>query len=157
MRVIDLSTLSLVGGSGIAEAKIPLWWADGTYWAQAQSNPGQACLGDGSTNMYSPASSGPTCLIQIPSNTLTGTQFAFESTIEAYTSNTSVLAEIWDMTSNTGVTASQISTTTTAFSVIRSGKFTLTLGHWYGVTLWDNPASGTNMYISDASLIVFPS
>jgi Flp pilus assembly protein TadG len=83
-------------------------------------------------------------------------KYAFEASLQV-TSPYTVYANLYDITAGAAVSGSQISTTSTTFTVVRSGQFTLIPGHQYGISLWSNSGSGTMVYLTDASLIVFPS
>lgn len=154
MRYYDLATSSMVGGSGIAEAKIPLWWADGATQSQTTGTAGTQFLDDGyglNTLTDSRAK-----LYTLNANWSANQKYAFEATLKnggggSYTA----YAALWDFTPNSLVSISQISITSTTLTVARSGLFTLIPGHQYGVTAWSSSGSAS-VAICDASLIVFP-
>ncbi|UNO48062.1 hypothetical protein [Alicyclobacillus acidoterrestris] len=151
MRYIDLATMSMTPGSGIAETKIPLWWADGTTVSNTSS--GNA-LGDGAgLNSDSPATSNQS-LFTLSSNWPLQMQFALETTVRSSSTSYTASANLIDMSnSETAISGSQVSTTSTTLTVIRSGKFNLTPGHTYGVA---GSSNGGSVVFSDASLIIFP-
>lgn len=159
MRVIDLSTLSLTGGSGMMESKIPIWWSDGTNVpvnnASGDTIAGSYLLMDGSLNLASSTTTNGAGLFTLSSNWLSNTQYALEYTIWTNTNSNTAYAELWDITSGSAVTTSQVSTTSTSATIVRSGKMSLILGHSYGVTIYVS-ISADSVYMTDASLIVFP-
>jgi hypothetical protein len=152
MQYFDLAQLSLTKvPSRVTELYIPLWVADGTTVSISGGAAGGAAtfLQDGGTTGSS-GSAGR--LHTLNSNWPTTTKFAFEATIYVAGSYTAY-ATLWDITSNSQVVSSQISTTSTTATVVRSGQFVLIPGHVYGVSVW---CPSSSMYISDAHLIVFP-
>lgn len=156
MKFVDLAILSMVGGSGIAEAKTPLWWADGTSIATLTNinAAGENFLSDGSTTLATSLATPSTKLFTLSSGWLSSQKFALEGTYWCGNSSYTAYLSLWDATSNLQVTTSQVSTTLTTASVIRSGQFTLTPGHIYAVTPWSSATTG--VAVVDASLIVFP-
>lgn len=155
MRVIDLSTLSMVDGSGIAETKIPLWWADGTSSAD-NSVTAWLYLVDGSTSftLSPPNISG--VLHTLSSNWSQTQKYALEVTMWVGSSGATLTAGIFqNPTSNGGTMIGSVSTGATSATVLRSSQFTLTPSSPLGVAVQINN-SGVELYISDASLIVFP-
>jgi hypothetical protein len=156
MPVCDLNAISLAQGTGSPpEIYIPLWWYSGSY---SSMSAGSASAG----SQFVRRSTTTTNTTQNPLHTLNtnwgaNTKYAFEAAIQTTSSSVTAYAALWDVTSNSLVSASQISTTSYGiFSVVRSGQFTLTPGHSYAITLWAS-VGGTYTYLTDASLIVFPS
>jgi hypothetical protein len=147
VRVIDLATMSMVGGSGIVESKIPLWGSDGT--SVSQGNTIGYYLKDGSSSSTNTAS----VIFTLSSNWPSSLKYAFEATI--WTSNSSYIAEVslYDVTLGQSVSSLVTSTSTTS-TVVRSGQFILTPGHGYAISVVCGGSA--TMYICDASLIVFP-
>jgi hypothetical protein len=148
MQYFDLAQLSISKGfgSGATEIYIPLWMSDGTVVNNNQSTaPGVTWLLDGNN-------AGANKLHTLSAKWPATQAFAFEITM--YSGSGVVYAGLWDWTTNSLVSASQVSTTNTSATVIRSGKFMLIPGHQYGVTVWSGGA--WYGYLSDASLVVFP-
>lgn len=150
MQTISLSQLSMVGGSGIEEAKVPLWWADGTDVYSGWTTSGSGFLEDGVNGMSGTA----TPLFTLSSGWPINLQFAFETSFYTTYSGYAAYVALWDVTSASIVSISQVSTTSSTEIVLRSNKFTLVPGHSYDVTLWIANSS-YNCRLSDASLIVF--
>jgi hypothetical protein len=82
------------------------------------------------------------------------TKFALEAAIYNNTVSKTTNAALWDITANSVVSGTQISVTSTKVTVVRSGQVALIPGHQYGVTVWGDAGTA---YLTDASLIVFPS
>jgi hypothetical protein len=152
MQFYDLAQTSLAkSGSSIVEEYIPLWMADGTSaGASGYTTSGQIFLSDGS--QFSASATSNVKLHTLNAAWSATTKFALECTIEASSPNTAFFS-LWDFTANTIVSASQVSTTSTTYNVVRSSQFALIPGHVYGVTGWASVSSMLN--ITDASLIVF--
>jgi hypothetical protein len=146
----DLAAISLIKGSAPPEIYIPLWWYSG---GNVQTN-------NSSASNYGLAKHTTTLMPNPILHTLnTGwnptAKFALE--VALWTSSTSAPANaaLVDVTTGgTVITASQITTTSTTATVLRSAQVTLTNGHAYGVAVWSS--NGGTAYITDASLIVFP-
>ncbi len=135
----------------IAEEPIPLW----VYSSGANVNNANTAstyfLPKGSASAATFSSSAAK-LHPLNSNWATGQKFALESSIYTASAPGVVYAALWDMTANAIVSASQISTSSATATLLRSGSFTLTAGHVYGVTWWSS--SGTyNAYLTKAHLI----
>lgn len=152
MQFYDVSQTSLAkSGSSVVEEYIPLVFMDGTSNGSTTTSAGVNFIADGLNGIATSITSS-TKLHTLNSNWNPSQQFAFE--ISIYVSSTgTAYAALWDMTSNAIVSSSQISTTSSSATVIRSSKFTLIPSHSYGVTLWNPNAGYSN--ISDASLIAF--
>lgn len=139
----------------IAEEKIVLWSADGTYTSGGNSSAGANFISDGSTSLANVTGASVARLHTLNSAWPSTQKFAFEATIWSSSTSGTGYAALWDMTTNAQVIGSQVSCATNTATVVRSGQFTLTPGHVYGVSIWiASPAS--TVYLSDASLIVFP-
>lgn len=153
MRVIDLSTLSLAGGSGIAENKIGLWWADGTSMNTSATNQ-YNFLQDGSTSTTTATTGSAVKLFTLSPNWPANLKYAFEATISTYSASYVIQCYLYDISNSSVV--QNVYTSATTPTVVRSGQFTLTPNHVYGVMFY--PASGAtgNVYIEDASLVIFP-
>jgi len=128
---------------------IPLWISSGTYAVITATAAG--------TYLEKSINSGVTSgngrlLYTVPASALTLQRYAFEATLWGV-GGVVVYAELWDLTEGTMVTGSQITVSATQPTVTRSGSFTLTPGHVYGVTCWTSNSSYA-AYITDASLIV---
>jgi hypothetical protein len=80
-------------------------------------------------------------------------KFAFECSLFGSASTYTSYAGLWDFTAGSVVSASQVSTTSTTATLVRSGQFTLIPGHVYGVTVWVS-ATGT-LHVSKAHLVAF--
>lgn len=138
------------------EIYIPLWW-----YSSAAANSDSGSSGASSTHLVAKgftaanisSASSSTFLYTFNAKWPATTKFALEATIYVQSTQT-VYAGLWDITANTLVAASQISNTTTTPTVVRSGQFTLTPGHVYGVALWTNNAS-YYVYITDISLVAY--
>ncbi len=133
-----------------------LWWYSGSHNnGSTTTTPGYYFLqkgGIGLNGVSVPASN----LITLSASWPMTTKYAFEVALTTTSSAMIAYAALWDITAGTIVGASQVSTTSTTFTVLRSGQFTLVSGHTYGVTLWGS----TTSYVSDAtdaSLIVYAS
>lgn len=152
----DVQNQSLINpqgsGSSVPEIYIPLWWYSGSLVAtQATSITNTCLLAKGSTS-YAPSSYVQTHLHTLNSSWSRFNKYAFEVTI--YNSSYVSQADLWDITSDAIVLTSQVVNDNTVARVVRSGIFTLTPGHVYGVAMC---SGGGVTYITDASLIVFPS
>jgi hypothetical protein len=158
MILIDTTSLSLNGGVKSVEVYVPLWWASGSTGSNTQTTSagsGSSMIADGGTVTYGPTGYTPTQLFTLSSKSPFSTNFAFEATFNCGTSNTGNVA-LWDITSNTIVSGSQVSlSNVTAKTIVRSGTFTLIPSHVYGVTIWQTSQTATT-YVCDASLIIFP-
>jgi hypothetical protein len=155
VQLYTLSKTSLAKApSSVTELYIPLWVADGTTANVGGASAGAQFIGDGNSG-YVTSSSSNAKLHTLSSGWSPTTQFAFEITFYVGNSAATAYAELWDLTAGAAVSASQVSTTSTTPTVVRSGKFTLTPGHQYGVTCWVSNTSYST-YPSDAHLIVFP-
>lgn len=154
IQYYSLSQTSLKLPPTIVEYPIPLWFADGTAQGDNSTTSGVHWIKDGSSGGMGISITSETKLHALNSNWASSQKFAFEATLYVSSSGTAYTA-LWDMTSNSIVSSSQLSTTSATATVLRSGQFTLTLGHIYGVTLWNLSAGYSN--ICDASLIVFGS
>ena len=160
MRYFDAGQTS-ANGVTVAkpvELKYPLWWADGTNVSTTVSVP--QLLQDGTTTLLGSGNTVSTSarLHTLSSNWSIGTKFAIEVTM--YTSNaaSTATAQLFDVTSNTAslVSGTSVTTTSTSATTLRSGQFTLTGGRSYCVAF--NTTNATYYsYVTDASLIVFPS
>lgn len=151
MQFYDLSQTSLAkSGSSIVEEYIPLWMADGG-WSGTSGAGGKGInfIVDGGS--YSSSSNSGVRLFSLSSNWSTNQLYALEMTC-SQSGGTGYYA-LWDFSLPTPaiVSGSQISGSS---NDIRSGQFTLTPGHQYGITFWNSSSSYTT-YFSDASLIVF--
>jgi hypothetical protein len=151
---IDLIQQSLIQGTGSAppEIYIPLWWYSGSKTQSTATSSGTAWIARGRSTTVSTANQG--VLHYLSSSWPASTKFALEAAIWTFGGTTSYFA-LYDVTSSTIVPSSQISTTSTTATVTRSAQFTLTPGHSYAITAWNTGAQ--TAYITDASLIVFPS
>jgi hypothetical protein len=149
---VDLAAYSLAKGNGTTppEIYIPLWWYSGAV-VSTNTNQSTNLVGKGLTSLTSSSNKN---LHTLNSNWSSTQKYAFEATLYA-SSGAICWAQLWDITSNAAVSASQISTSNTTATVIRSGQFTLTPGHIYGINLYTG--NSANVYLTDASLIVFPS
>jgi hypothetical protein len=151
----NLSCISLVNPSGntLKEAYIPLWVYSNSSASSGQSAAGSAFIGKGQTNIASPGTS--TKLHTLSSSWNPNQKFAFEASVyDANAAGTGYWA-LWDATSNTIVTASQISTSATTATLIRSGSFTLTPGHAYEIAAWQS--GGYAVYLTKAHLVALGS
>lgn len=150
--VSQFSVAKGTGGTNPPEMYIPLWWYSGSSvnTSLTSSNTSiflmKASLGFGST------ASTASKLHTLNSNWLTTQKFAFEASMYGSASITA-FASLYDITSGTVVTS--VSTNSSSFTIVRSGQFTLTPGHVYGVQFYSG-TSGSFVYLTDASLIVFP-
>jgi hypothetical protein len=155
--VTNFSVAKGTGGTTPPELYIPLWWYSGSVGSQsAYTTAGSAFIGRGSTSNNFTYAHTSAKLYTLNSSWLPTLKFALE--VSMYSTNSSgAYAELWDLTTNSVVNGSSISTTAVSTaSVIRSGQFTLIPGHIYGITTWVNAAS-YSCAVTDASLIVFPS
>jgi hypothetical protein len=149
---------SLAPVASSPEYYIPLWWWSGNANQGLNGVTSAGTLIDKGAQMGVHASASATSankLHTLNSAWAANTKYSFEATIYGSGAATTSAA-LWDITANAIVSGSTISTTSTTATVVRSGQFTLTPGHIYGVTGW---ISNGSYYVSitDASLIVFPS
>lgn len=154
----DLNAISLVKGTGSPpEIYIPLWWHSGSSAVVYNvTTQGSSFIVKGSATPTTSVSATQAKLHTLNSGWPSTTKFAFEVSLSGQSTPTTYYAALWDMTSNALINGSTVSISSTTATVLRSGQFTLTPGHVYGVTGWAS-AGGLNEYITDASLIVFPS
>lgn len=151
----NLALASLLPPASFPELYQELWWYSGGNTAIGNAGSAGNAIQKGSGSSLPSFSSSQTHLFTLGSNWNVSQQCAFEATLwtsGAYTCN----AELWDITAGSVVSGSAISTTSTSAIVVRSGKFTLIPSHSYGITYWSVTGSGTTVYLTDASLIVFP-
>lgn len=130
--------------------------ANGTFDTASVGTRGQLFTTDGSSMIATtnPAAYSMTKLFTLNSNWSSSTKFAFEATFSTAAASCVVYVDLYDITTNTMIT--EIRSTSTTFSTIRSEQFTLIPGHSYGVSAWVNIyTAGNNAYITDASLVVF--
>lgn len=155
MQFYTVSQQSLAkSGSSVVEEYIPLWFSDGT--TVSSNSPTFYLIGDGANSTYSQTSgSSPVKLFTVNSNWNPSQKYAFEATIYSSSSSYTAYASLFDVTTSTAtqVSGTAVNTTNTTMTVIRSGQFTLTPGHIYGVGIANSPSGIT--YICDASLVVF--
>lgn len=134
------------------EYAIPLWWYSGGF-ASMSSTGTTYYLQKGSTSWQAGYTFSSEKLHTLNSNWPANTKFALEVTMWCSTSGT-VGVTLVDITASAAlVSASSINTSSTTAQVYRSGQFTLTPGHSYGIT--HNYLSNTHC-VTDVSLIVFP-
>jgi hypothetical protein len=134
--------------TGITELYIPLWIYSTSAAAWKTASSGTAFLQKGTINGYAQVA-----LHRLNSGWSPLQTFAFEASMYSSNSSSTAYLALWDVTSNSLVSASQLSTTNTTPTLLRSGQFTLTPGHSYGVTIW---ASGSyNCNVTKAHLIAF--
>ncbi|WP_088186035.1 hypothetical protein [Desulfosporosinus sp. FKA] len=150
-------SLANSGGSSIVESKIPLWWADGTS-AGSGTNAGNNVAGyiflhDGGS--LSNVVDSSEHLFIINSNYAASQKYSFEATLLVSSSVIYCNVGIWDFTTTSLVSGSQINSNSISATTIRSGNFTLVPSHIYGITLWWSGSGGYTFSIVDASLIVF--
>jgi hypothetical protein len=141
---------SLAPVASSPEYYIPLWWYSGgvTTTAPGQNN----YIAKGSNTGGTTATGSQNKLHTLSPNWSANTNFAFEAAMYA-TNPSNSTAQLYDITASYLVSGSQITATTGNTTVVRSGKFTLTPGHAYGVMIYNG---SYQMYLTDASLIVFP-
>lgn len=150
----DANNLSLVKTGNLTEMYVPLWYyssgSNGSSQATANTS---SFIYKGGTGVTTNTSSSAK-LHTLSSNWSPNQQFAFEASLETGGASYAANAQLYDFTSSSAVSGSQVSTTSTSFTLIRSGKFTLTPGHVYGVQLWiaNNVVSAS---LTKASLIAF--
>lgn len=154
MQFYQVSQTSLVkSGSGIVEEYIPIYLADGNA-ATLNTTTTTYYLVDGGTTQANGSTSNVKTLI-LSSTWPPSQKFALEATIWTYASNVTGTYSLYDLTSTpTIVSGSTVTISSTTATVVRSGQFTLTPGHSYGIGFYSN-TSGYQAYICDASLIVF--
>ncbi|WP_088186038.1 hypothetical protein [Desulfosporosinus sp. FKA] len=147
------------GGSGNVTASPPeiyeeLWWYSGGSTSFPTATPNGAFLQKGST---SPVSSGSS-MVLITLNPLLSpnTKYSLEASIALSVGGYTGYVDLYDITVGQAVATSQISTTTTTFTLVRSNQFTLIPGHQYGISSWCPNYSTAAPKITDASLIIFP-
>lgn len=154
MQQLTLSQVSLQKQpSSITEMYIPLWVYSSGSANATLSTPSSSLLQKGSTNTNSP-SQNATKLHTLNSSWTANQKFAFEVSIWNGSSSFTTYAALWDITAGAIVSSSQISTSSTTATLIRSGQFTLTPGHSYGVALWTSSSSGP-AYLTKAHLVAF--
>lgn len=145
------------GGSGVAtlppELYEELWWYSGSYTSATYTLSGQFFVNKGSVSTGTSISSPNANLLTLNSNWSANQKYAFEASLQIGTYI--AYAALWDITSGTIITSSQISIANSNFKVVRSGQFTLTPGHAYGITIWCSNTSSSAL-LTDASLIIFP-
>jgi hypothetical protein len=152
VQLYTLSKTSLAKTpSSATELYIPLWVADGTYVQTTVNGPAFSCLTDGGT-IGNPGS----VVFNLSPNWSASQQYALEVTLSHTGGTATAYAALWDNTSNSLVSASQIATNNTTLGVVRSGKFTLIPGHAYKVSVWTSDAT-QYAQIADAFLVVFGS
>lgn len=152
----DVAQTSLVkGASSAPEMYIPLWWYSGSSSTVATLGVGQNVYFavKGSTSLNSGSGAQP--LIKLSSNWPATQKFALEAGLMCSGTASTLYVALYDITTSAQVSASQISTSSLSFVIVRSNQITLTPGHSYGITAWAQQA-GSGAYITDASLIVFP-
>ncbi len=132
----------------IAEEPIPLWVYSSAYVNVATSSAYYLAKGSTPTQTVGVQSK----LHTLSSSWATGQQFAFEASISDSSTSGVAYAALYDLTGTpTIVSGSQVSVTGTVFTRIRSGSFTLTPGHVYGVGIW---SSGSyQVFLTKAHLI----
>jgi hypothetical protein len=153
----DVANISLVKTGNLAEMYIPLWYYSIGYIGSQGTQPSGYYVSKGQT-IVSGYGTSIVKLHTLSSNWSSSQKFALEASIYLnYWGGYPAYAELWDMTTNTAVTSSQISASVTSASatVVRSGQFTLTPGHIYGIALWVSGGSGYTAYLTKASLIAF--
>lgn len=138
------------------ELYYPLWWYSGLVSSPNNtSTQGTVFISKGSTSSTSSYSSSSALLCTINSNWSTSVKYAFEAAIRCSSSSGTAYAALFDITAGSIVSTSQISTTSTTSTVIRSSSFTLIPSHSYAITTWSS-VSSYSVLITDASLIIFP-
>lgn len=141
-------------GNVIPELYIPLWWESGTVINASSTIQNLSRLKKG-INVAANSSTSEVQLHTLNPNWSADTDYALEVSCSVSTaSNTGTIA-LYDFTSDTEVPGSRITTAATMVRPLRSGKFKLTPGHAYGVTLTSSNSS-YSVYVTDASLLVFP-
>lgn len=152
----DVAQTSIVKGATSApEIYIPLWWYSGSTVINPASSSGSLFLPKGSTSAAGPTATSAK-LHTLNANWSNTMNYALEAALSTANGGISVNIALWDFTTGSIVTDSQLSTLAMQNTVVRSGKFTLIPGHIYGVTIW-NVNTSNNIAVTDASLIVFPS
>ncbi len=148
------NTTLLPPSAGAPEHYEELWWYSGGYEATSTTASGSIALQKGGTCTALSTSASAQKLLTLSSNWQATTKFALECTITG-NGGASGNAALWDMTANAIVSGSTVTTTNNGqLAVFRSGLFSLTPGHTYGVTVWSSSVS-YNMWVTDASLIIF--
>lgn len=138
------------GGVNPPELYIPLWfYSGGTASESSNSNVSSGYVFIDKASNTPTTGTGSGRILHTLGNWSATQQFAFEIALSA---GGTINAGLYDLTSNTLI--SYVSTTSATMVVLRTGKFTLTPGHQYGITLWGT--SGVQFNATDASLIVFP-
>jgi hypothetical protein len=147
---LTLSQVSLVKTpSGITEIYIPLWvYSSGTAGTTASGYAQK-----GSTTITSTATNATT-LHTLNTSWFQSQKFALEGSIYISNSAGTAYLQLVDLTTSSGVPNATISTTSTTATLLRSGTFTLTPGHKYGLQLSSNVGSYT-AYLTKAHLIAF--
>lgn len=153
--VSQFSIAKGTGGTNPPEMYIPLWFYSGSYAGSGNASASSSNLISKNSTGITTSSSTGAKLHTLNSNWYPQQQFAFEASLQIGNASYSAYAGLWDTTSGSLVSSSQISTNNTTFSLVRSGRFTLIPGHVYGITLWTGNASYSAI-MTDASLIVFP-
>lgn len=140
----SLSSISLANPNGntLKESKIPLWvYSSGTaILSGGAQSLGTYWIRKGTTSPSFPIDS-TMKLITLSSSWSVSQKFAFEASFYNGTSGDTAQVELWDTTLNTAVASSLVSTTSNTATLIRSGSFTLTPGHSYGVTIGQTAGS----------------
>lgn len=152
----SVAQASLAPPASVPERYIELWWYSGNAFQPGGQTTasGSYLVAKGTTSSYGTYSTANAKLYTVNSSWPTTTKFAFEAALNA-TGATTTYACLWDCTSNTQVSGTTISlASSSTYTVVRSGQFTLTPGHSYGIAIWNTNGS-YGVYITDASLIVF--
>jgi hypothetical protein len=147
------SNLSLVKlANGMTEIYYPLWvYSSGTA-STTQTAWSNGCLQKGNTVVAAYNSGTAVKLYILNSNWSSSQKFAFEASIYGANTSATYYASLWDATTNTVLPATQISTTATTATLLRSSSFTLTPGHIYGVAIYTSNAS-YSVYLAKAHLV----
>jgi hypothetical protein len=140
------SQVTLGSSAPVVEQKYPLWvYSSGTASSTATSAP--YLLQKGTTSLSGSA----TGIYTLRSTWSSSQKYALDVSLSNTNSGYTSYAALWDTTSGTIVSASQVSTTSTTSTLLRSGSFTLTPGHSYNVSIWTT--SGGVALISKAYLV----
>lgn len=138
----SITRFSLQSGNRLKEAYIPLWVYSSSYDdAGAGGIAGGVVVQKGTTNVNTPSGSTATIMHTLNSNWPSSQKFAFEASFNLSSSGGTAYLCLYDITAGAVIGASQISTTSTTATLIRSGSFTLTPGHEYAVSLWTNSSA----------------
>lgn len=138
--------------SSMTEMYIPLWvYSSGNVSAGGTTT---MYVQKGTTN----SENASTTLSTIKLHTLNSSwpsaqKFAFEASVWSSSGTLAAYVTLYDCTASALVSSSQISSTSTTATVIRSSQFTLTPGHVYGVAI--SSASTNSSYMSKAHLVAF--